>query len=191
MAGTPEPQTLNVAGHHSTKPHAALQVGFGKAESTLVVALLCLTVSVCAYPLGRLDDARGHATTFAVGMASLIAGDLVLCLSGTWPWAVFAACIFWGAHWAVVQGPMLSIVVGLAPPHLRGTALGIFYSVMAATAMAANTMYGAIWHTRGAASAFGLSAVVVGCALVALPALLPPSRRRGEGGDATPQLKAA
>jgi hypothetical protein len=35
------------------------QVGFGKAEATLVVALLCLSVSLCAYPLGRLDDKHG------------------------------------------------------------------------------------------------------------------------------------
>jgi hypothetical protein len=34
-------------------------VGFGKAEATLVVALLCLSVSLCAYPLGKLDDKHG------------------------------------------------------------------------------------------------------------------------------------
>lgn len=35
------------------------KVGFGKAEATLVVALLCLSVSLCAYPLGKLDDKHG------------------------------------------------------------------------------------------------------------------------------------
>lgn len=174
-------------------PTPTPQVGFGKAESTLVVALLCLAVSVCAYPLGRLDDQRGHTTTFAVGMASLIAGDLVLCMSGVWPWAVFAACLFWGAHWAVVQGPMLSIVVGLAPPHLKGTAFGIFYSVMAVTAMAANTMYGHIWHHHSAIAAFGVSAAVIALAMCALPVLLPPCRRINGGapGDGGMRLKAA
>ena len=39
--------------------YSLAQVGFGKAEATLVVALLCLSVSVCAYPLGRLDDKYG------------------------------------------------------------------------------------------------------------------------------------
>jgi len=34
----------------------AIEVGFGKAESTLVVALLALMIFFCAYPLGRLDD---------------------------------------------------------------------------------------------------------------------------------------
>lgn len=37
------------------------------------------------------------------------------------------------------QGPLLSIVVGLAPAHLRGTAFGIFYTVMAITAVGAAT----------------------------------------------------
>lgn len=34
----------------------AMEVGFGKAESTLVVALLAFTIFLAAYPLGRLDD---------------------------------------------------------------------------------------------------------------------------------------
>eukprot|EP00967_Tisochrysis_lutea_P024225 scaffold27822_cov18-Tisochrysis_lutea.AAC.1 len=37
----------------------AIEVGFGKAESTLVVALLALMIFFCAYPLGRLDDKVG------------------------------------------------------------------------------------------------------------------------------------
>lgn len=34
----------------------AIEVGFGKAESTLVVAALSFVIFVVAYPLGRLDD---------------------------------------------------------------------------------------------------------------------------------------
>ena len=97
----------------------AMEVGFGKAESTLVVALLAVVIFLCAYPLGRLDDKYGPRTTFAVGMASLVAGNLTLLLSQQYPIAVFASLLFLGVHWAVIQGPMLSIVVGLAPAHLR------------------------------------------------------------------------
>lgn len=171
----------------------AIEVGFGKAESTLVVALLCFSVFLCAYPMGRLDDKYGHATTFALGMASLVAGDLVLLLSGNWPYAVFAACGFWGVHWAVVQGPMLSAVVGMAPPHLKGTAFGIFYTMMAVVAVIANTMFGSIWHTQGATAAFALSAAVITVTMVLTPFLLPASAKvgrkvpaaaaRGAGGD--------
>jgi len=119
--------------------------------------------------------------TFALGMAALIAGDLVLLASGVWPPAVFVACVFWGVHWAVVQGPMLGVVVSLAPPHLKGTAFGIFYSLMAITAMIANTVFGNVWHVYGATSAFGLSAVVITLTLLfALPRL--PSRQKGGKG---------
>ncbi|KAF6262899.1 major facilitator superfamily domain-containing protein [Scenedesmus sp. NREL 46B-D3] len=143
----------------------AIEVGFGKAESTLVVALLCFSVFLCAYPLGRLDDKYGHATTFALGMASLMAGDLVLLFSGQWPWAVF--------------GPMLSAVVGMAPPHLKGTAFGIFYTMMALVAMAANTMFGSIWHAHSATSAFALSALIIAATMLLTPLLLPESAKRG------------
>ncbi|WIA38563.1 hypothetical protein OEZ86_001878 [Tetradesmus obliquus] len=157
----------------------AIEVGFGKAESTLVVALLCFSVFLCAYPLGKLDDKYGHATTFALGMAALVAGDLVLLFSGQWPWAVFVACGFWGAHWAVVQGPMLSAVVGMAPPHLKGTAFGIFYTMMALVAMAANTMFGSIWHAHSATAAFALSACIIAVTMLLTPLLLPESAKRG------------
>eukprot|EP00878_Enallax_costatus_P019413 GHUV01020483.1.p1 GENE.GHUV01020483.1~~GHUV01020483.1.p1 ORF type:complete len:614 (+),score=191.77 GHUV01020483.1:715-2556(+) len=173
----------------------AIEVGFGKAESTLVVALLCFSVFLCAYPLGRLDDKYGHATTFALGMAALVAGDLVLLFSGAWPAAVFAACGFWGVHWAVVQGPMLSAVVGMAPPHLKGTAFGIFYTMMAVVAMVANTMFGSVWHMHSATAAFGLSALIIVVTMVLTPLLLPASakvgRRAAAGGAAAGGLKPA
>lgn len=151
----------------------AIEVGFSKAASTLVVAALCFTVFLCAYPLGKLDDKYGSRTTFAVGMAALIVGDLILLASSQYPMAVFLACIFWGIHWAVVQGPLLSMVVNLSPPNLRGTAFGVFYTVMAFTAMLANTVYGHLWHSYSATTAFGASAVMVAITLVALPSLLP------------------
>jgi len=164
----------------------AIEVGFGKAESTLVVALLCFSVFLCAYPMGRLDDKYGHATTFALGMASLVAGDLVLLLSGQWPAAVFVACGFWGVHWAVVQGPMLSAVVGMAPAHLKGTAFGIFYTMMAVVAVIANTMFGSIWHAHSATAAFALSALVITVTMVLTPVLLPASAKVGRKGLAKP-----
>jgi hypothetical protein len=115
-------------------------------------------------------------------MAALIAGDLVLLASGVWPPAVFAACLLWGVHWAVVQGPMLGVVVGLAPPHLKGTAFGVFYSVMALTAVVANTFYGHVWHAYGAHAAFALSAAVISATLaLALPRLLPARAPAGGG----------
>jgi hypothetical protein len=106
-------------------------------------------------------------------MASLVLGDLVLMQSGTNPWAVFAACICWGVHWSVLQGPLLSLVVGLSPQRLRGAAFGIFYSIMAITAVAANTMYGHLWHTFGANAAFAVSGGIISLVLLALPVLIP------------------
>lgn len=76
-------------------------------------------------------------------------------------------------HMGVMQGPLLSIVVGLAPGHLRGTAFGIFYTVMAVTALAANSMFGTVWYSCGDPAAFALSAGVTTLTLLALPWLLP------------------
>lgn len=155
----------------------AMEVGFGKAESTLVVATLAFVIFICAYPLGRLEDRYGPRVTFGIGMAALVIADLVLLVSGTHPWAVFASLLFMGIHMGVFQGPILGIVVGLAPSHLRGTAFGIFYTVMAVTALGAQSLLGSVWHAFGATSAFGLSAAMTFATLVALPWLLPENAR--------------
>ncbi|KAL6756999.1 major facilitator superfamily domain-containing protein [Haematococcus lacustris] len=172
----------------------AIEVGFGKAESTLVVCCLAFVIFLVAYPLGRLDDRYGPRVTFAVGMTALILGNLTLLMSGAHPHAVFLACAFLGVHWGVIQGPMLSIVVGLAPASLRGTAFGIFYSVMAATALAANTLYGSLWTMLGAPAMFATSATLMTATLVALPWLLPASMRQpkqGAGAAGAPTPAAA
>lgn len=168
----------------------AIEVGFGKAESTLVVAALSAVVFVAAYQMGRLDDRRGPQMTLSVGMGSLIAGNLVLLASGAWPPAVFLACAFWGVHISVLQGPLLSVVAGLAPSHLKGTAFGVFYTVMALVAMASNSLYGALWHALGAPAAFGASATVATAALLALPFLLPDSLKRPKHQQALGQQVA-
>jgi MFS family permease len=158
----------------------AIEVGFGKAESTLVVALLSFMVFLCAVPVGKLDDKYGPRVTFALGMASLVLGDLVLLQSGSQPWAVFVACICWGVHWSVLQGPLLSLVVGLSPAKLRGAAFGIFYTVMAFTALAANSMYGQLWHSFGADAAFAASAALISLTLLCLPWLIPSTGKDGK-----------
>jgi MFS family permease len=73
---------------------------------------------------------------------------------------------------------MLSIVSGFAPERLRGTAFGIFYTVMAATAVAANTLFGTIWTNMGAQAAFGLSAAITSVTLLAFPSILPEAVRK-------------
>ena len=76
----------------------AIEVGFGKAESTLVIACLALTVFMAAWPLGKLDDRYGPRVTFAVGMIAHILADVMLMMSGVYPWAVFASLAFMGVH---------------------------------------------------------------------------------------------
>jgi len=76
-----------------------------------------------------------------------------------------------------MNGPLLGIVAGNAPPHLRGTAFGIFYTVMAVIATSANSFFGWLWHTYGAPSAFGMSACLTTLTLIALPWLLPSNSR--------------
>jgi hypothetical protein len=63
----------------------------------------------CLAMMGRTECALclpcryGPRVTFAVGMAALIAGNLMLMFSGVHPWTVFGACSLLGVHWAIIQ----------------------------------------------------------------------------------------
>ncbi len=48
---------------------------------------------------------------------------------------------------------------------------------MAFTAMGANSLFGTLWHSFGATSAFGISAAMTAATLLALPWLLPDSAK--------------
>jgi MFS family permease len=111
-------------------------------------------------------------------MLAHIAADAILMLSGHYPWAVFASLTFMGVHMGVMNGPLLGIAVSKAPAHLRGTAFGIFYTVMAVIAMSANSFFGSLWHTFGAPTAFGTSAALTVATLTALPWLLPSKEKK-------------
>jgi MFS family permease len=73
---------------------------------------------------------------------------------------------------------MLSMVSAFAPERLKGTAFGIFYTVMAVTAVGANTVFGTIWTNMGAQAAFALSAAITTFTLLAFPSILPEAVRK-------------
>ncbi len=72
----------------------------------------------------------------------------------------------------------------------RGTAFGIFYTMMAVTAMGANMLFGSVWTSFGATRVFMLSASMMAVLLLALPWLLPASTRRAGKAEEPPAQSA-
>jgi MFS family permease len=89
-------------------------------------------------------------------------------------WHVWALFLVYGVHYGLTEAPEKALVARLAPDALRGRAFGAYHFAVGAAALPSSLMFGAIWQTLGARSAF-----LVGAALALAAAVLLPLALRG------------
>lgn len=137
-----------------------------------VLVVMNLAYAAGAYPAGAWSDRIERRRLLPMGLALLIAADLAL---AWWPGLVgaFVGVVLWGLHMALTQGLLATMVADTAPPHLRGTAFGLFNLTMGLAMLAASVIAGALWDAGGPAATFGAGA---GFALLALLLLHRPRR---------------
>lgn len=155
----------------------AMQGGLSVALIPLVMVAMNLVYAVSAYPAGKLADRMEHRTLLMIGVAVLIAADLILAYGDHWT-TVLAGATLWGLHMGLTQGLLATMVADTAPVELRGTAFGFFYLVSGVAMLTASTVAGVIWERLGAPATFYLGALfsLLTLALLAIP------RRTSTGG---------
>ena len=92
----------------------AEQSGVPLALVPLVMVAMNGVYAASAYPFGRLADRMDHRTLLALGLAVLIAADLVLA-SGTHWATLLAGVALWGVHMGMTQGLLATMVADTAP----------------------------------------------------------------------------
>ncbi|MDP2019431.1 MAG: MFS transporter [Hydrogenophaga sp.] len=90
----------------------AAQSGVPVALVPLVMVAMNLVYAASAYPFGRLSDRMDHRTLLALGLAVLIAADLVLAVHAHWA-TVLAGVALWGLHMGMTQGLLATMVAGV------------------------------------------------------------------------------
>jgi MFS family permease len=134
----------------------------------LVLVAMNVTYSLSAYPVGALSDRVDRRSILAIGMAVLVAADLVLAfgpnLSG-----VALGVVIWGLHLGLTQGVLATLIADVAPAELRGTAFGVFNLSCGVATLAASVIAGTFWEVAGPQSTFLAGG---GFAIVALLGLL-------------------
>jgi MFS family permease len=126
-----------------------------------------------AYPFGKLSDAMSHRTLLVLGLAVLIASDLVLALASGWA-LLGLGVLLWGVHMGMTQGLLAAMVADTAPEDLRGTAYGFFNLLSGIAMLASSAMAGLLWDAFGSAFTFYAGAgfatlTVIGLALSPRP----------------------
>jgi MFS family permease len=146
---------------------AANHVGLALALIPGVLVTMNVVYAASAYPFGLLSDAVSRRMLQVLGVAFLIAADIVLASAGA-AWQVFVGVVFWGLHMGATQGLLSTLVVDAAPADLRGTALGMYNLITGGALLAASALAGWLWTEFGPAVSFTAGAVFAGIALLGI-----------------------
>ena len=135
----------------------AQQGGMAVALVPLVLVAMNLVYAASAYPFGALSDRMDRRVLLALGLAVLIAADLVLASSNHWS-VVLAGVALWGVHMGLTQGLLAALVADTAPADLRGTAFGMFNLISGLAMLLASVVAGLLWDRLGAPATFAAGA---------------------------------
>ena len=153
--------------------------GFTSAQVALVYLLYNLVYALFAWPVGELSDRIGRrailfgayllfATLYALlawraGAAFVIGGFVVL-----------------GLHSAMLEASQRSMLGDLVEPARRGTAYGLYYTVVGVALLPASLVAGALWDRLGPRAMLATDAAIALLAGLLFAILLPA---RGEYSD--------
>ncbi len=144
----------------------ARQGGVPLALVPLAMVAMNVVYALTAYPFGKLSDRMSHTRLLAVGLAVLIAADMVLAVEARG--VVLVGVALWGVHMGLTQGLLARMVADTAPAVLRGTAYGFFNLVSGIAMLVASALAGLLWERLGASATFYAGAIFCVLALVAL-----------------------
>lgn len=136
-----------------------LEVGVPQTLAPAAIVLLHLVFGLCAFPVGALSDKIGRTNLLALGLVFMVMADVALALAQSAP-LFYLGVALWGLHMGFTQGLMMTLIADAAPPHLRGSAFGLFALIAGAIAFLGNLAAGLIWDGYGSMAVFGLGGAI-------------------------------
>ncbi len=120
-----------------------------------------------SYHAGVLSDHIGRRTVLIAGMVLYVLTALGFgCLDG--PVSAWLLMLLLGAHTALDDGPARALVGDLAPPELRGTALGAYHAGVGLVDFPAGLLAGFLWKSVSPQAVFLVGSVIAVLALAIL-----------------------
>ncbi|KVC81437.1 MFS transporter [Burkholderia ubonensis] len=138
----------------------AQQTGMELAWVPSVMVVMSVAYTLSAYPVGVVSDRLDRRALLAIGMALLIAADLLLGARADAA-TVLTGVAVWGLHMGFTQGILAAMVADTAPAEWRGTAFGLFNLASGVAMLLASAIAGWIWQRFGAPATFFTGAAIV------------------------------
>ena len=152
------------------------EAGIGAAGIAALWSALHLVKLATNLAGGHLSDILGRRRLMIAGWlvyAAVYAGFALVDSAA----AFVALLLVYGLYFGLTEPVERAWVTDLAPPTLRGTALGAFHAAVGVAALPASLVFGLLWKAYGAPVAFAAGAAL---ALAAAALLLAVPERRGE-----------
>jgi len=123
----------------------------------LLIPLLWLTFnvvySIVSIPAGMLSDRIGRKKTLLIGFSlyGLIYVGFAFADRLVFMWLLMAA---YGVFYGLTEGVMKAYVADLAPPDMKGTAFGVYYTGDGISRLLASVIFGVMYQVIGPGAAF-------------------------------------
>ncbi|NLG85361.1 MAG: MFS transporter [Firmicutes bacterium] len=136
-------------------------------------------------PLGALSDRLGRKVLIELGWVvyALVYLGFAFMKKSWQAWPLFAV---YALYYGLTEGVEKALVVDLAPPEGRGTAMGLYHFTVGMAALPASALFGLVYARCGPLPAFGYAAILALLALVVIAFKVhePPRAKGAEGLDA-------
>lgn len=135
----------------------AEETGLALAMIPLAYALYNLTQSFFAIPIGKMADRFGKAALLSVVYAAFGLGALAM-VSGL-PWGAWLGFGIYGFFAGGFNALAKAIISDTAPPELKATAYGVYYTFVGFATLASLSVGGLLWDSYGSTFLFTLSSL--------------------------------
>lgn len=163
---------------NSTDAFLLLRLSNAGIPAASVAALWSLHHAIkmtSAYVGGRFSDRVGRRRSVLCGWLVYAAVYLAFGMVHS-PTAMIVVFLAYGLYFGLTEPAERAWIADLVPENLRGTAFGYYHGAVGIAALPASVLFGFVWHSLGASTAFVMGAVLAVLASVLLTRVRPEPR---------------
>jgi MFS family permease len=133
------------------------QAGVAASALPLLWAALHVIKSGSSILGGRMADSLGRRVSIIMGWTWYAVIYTILGLTDSTP-VVITTFLAYGLYYGFTESAERALVADMLPPHARGRAFGLFNLIEGLGALPASLLFGLLWKTLGAPTAFMVAA---------------------------------
>jgi len=153
-------------------------LGVEESHIPLVYASLNIATVIVGLPSGMLADRIGKVPVLALGYIIFLTTSVLGMLAAGNPFYGFVIAMLFGSYIAIAETVQRAIIPDYTKPELKGTAYALYYAILGAGSLAANSIFGALWSSLGQTAAFQYSIATATAGAIALVMFMVRARNR-------------